>query len=244
MGIFDKLFGKKEQDVKEQQTVEQQTVKPHQAFSQQQTIQAQPLTVLQASDRVLCIPSLDLQNNSLRCRICYGDDTESVKDKESFPLKNQGVEKGNPWLIFMVSSTGFSTQVIYNFDRNQGELDQVSCQMSFEPNVDYENAYAAYRQFLACEYGEPVDPQKVKITLNPFTRAIINFTMSGNFMKMLGMTVARDHFDTWIVETERGSVKIDLITSNTTDTKSGKIVSNDLYLSYKLIPAFSKVEQT
>lgn len=212
MGLFDRLFGKKKAQ-------DSAPTPPPRSEKEDPT-----------GEIVLGISAPDLQEGLLRNGVHYGETRETVKMKEKFSLDHEGVEKGNPWLIYRDGET----QVIYNFDRNQSELDQIACIVNFNSKHALDVMALAYFQFLSGQYGEPVDPQMLSIKMMPVTRAIENCALQADLAgKMTKSEVKRERFDTWMVPVKDGKVKIDLL-SLAIDFEVGGMYT--LFLSYKLLP--------
>lgn len=227
MGLFDKLFGEKTSG---ENADKMSAVQVHEEKKvNQESFEKKESNANSFKKELnLFIPRSDLEKGLLRNGIRYGANTDSVKTSEPLPLNNKGADNGKPWLIFMKEST----QIIYNFDRNDGELDQISHQYDSENKAEYESLCTAYYRFFTEQYGEPVAPQMLKVK-SVLSRAMINCAEFIKFMTvMLNIQVEPPkRFDTWIVETDNGKVKIDLLSLEIQSVRGYHI-----FVSYKLLP--------
>ncbi len=231
MGLFDRLFGKSKA-----QTGSREAPASRQGSPLSAGAPAAPTPARDMPRIVLALSGADLKKGLLLNDIRYGDSPDAVKQKELFPLTNQGTENGKPWLIFMKSFTHLGAQLIYNFDSDDGLLDQASVQADFNFREDADRWYADYLRHLTEQFGDPIDGNLMKIKMLLTTRAMTNLIIASNIhQKWYGLEAKRDRFDTWIVPVEGGKVKIDLLTL-VKKGKDGKEAVT-LFLSYKQIPA-------
>ncbi len=157
-----------------------------------------------------CINVAAAEEFQLRNGIHFGDDLETVKSKETLPIRNSSKDDTND-VWFDGKIAGIEGSVRYTFDEeNKGLIDM---QYSFDSNSNkdfIDSGYSTLYNSLVRKYGKPLGNTGGNfdmITGSAFDSCVQTIAL---YMYLSGTGDLRD-YDEWIVECDGYNVKIDLI---------------------------------
>lgn len=146
---------------------------------------------------------------TLRNGIVFGDSFEKVKEKETLSFSSEEDDKSE--LEYKGKIAGIDGRVIYYFDEETGKLTDMIYKFDSETSKDpIDSDYSKLYSSLVRKYGTPLSNTGGSLHLITGKAIESGAGYIGLYKYLLSGDGDYRDYDEWIVETDEGSVKIDL----------------------------------